>query len=200
MTMYYRTRDNNLIAPYIVAPSGDFHGNDGKWSTFTINIGDADATGKGQNLKVLISTSSPLTLVPKEADWCDNDCAQQRGVEIFNAKQPLGFISSASKTWNEQGLYSIPVPDWWTGAGLDGIYGTDNVGLGQSDPRSIILEKQWVVEHRSEELFMGYFGLAAGKVSIGGGAAMSPFITQFAAAKQAPSTSYGYTAGAAYRK
>ncbi|KAF2785990.1 acid protease [Melanomma pulvis-pyrius CBS 109.77] len=184
--------------PYVVVPSGDFDGNDGKWSTFTINIGDVD-TGRGQNFKVLISTSSPLTLVPQQSDWCDSkDCAKQRGIEIFNGKQPLGFEPESSKAWKEEGLYSLPMPDWWSGTGVNGTWGSDNVGLGESSPDSKILGSQWVVEYDSEDFFMGSFGLAAGSVNPGSGP-KSPFLTNFAAFNNSPSTSYGYTAGAIYR-
>ena len=196
----YSHSDKHSIHPYPLTPSGKFEGNDGKWSTFSINIGD-DGSGQGQNFNVLISTSSPLSLVPKNSAWCNNqNCAEHRGVGIFNAKQPLGFEPSASKAWKEQGLYSIPFPYWWTRSKRNGIWGTDNVGLGQSSARSPILPRQWVVQNDFDELFMGSFGLAAGEISLGNNAVQSPFLTNFAAARQIPSVSYGYSTGASYRE
>jgi len=186
--------------PQVVPPSGVFDGNDGKWSTFNINVGDSLANGKGQNFRVLISTSSPLTLVPAKAEWCDTECAPERGIEIFNSRQSSGFDSTVSTTWKELGTYALPLPNWWSGTNPNGTWGLEYVGLGQTDPlKSPILADQMVVKYTVKELFMGTFGLAAGSVSAGSGS-RAPFLPNFAGANQTPSTSYGYTAGAAYRE
>jgi hypothetical protein len=186
--------------PQVVPPSGVFDGNDGKWSTFDINVGDSSGNGNGQNFRVLVSTSSPLTLVPAKADWCNTECAPKRGIEIFNSRQSPGFDSTASTSWKELGTYEIPVLNWWSGSKPNGTWGLENVGLGQTDPlKSPILQEQMVVKYTAKELFMGSFGLAAGAVRVGSGPRM-PFLPNFAYYNQTPSTSYGYTAGAFYRE
>jgi hypothetical protein len=197
--MHIRKRADEIKLPTIVAPSGEFEGNDGKWSTFTINIGDHDGSGGGQNFDVLISTSSSLTMVPNQAEWCDAECAPKRGIEIFNAKQPRGFESSSSQSWKELGQYNLPLPNWWPGEKPNATWGSDNVGLGQSSKDSPILQEQWVVEYTVKELFMGSFGLAIEAVSAGTGS-KSPFLYNFAGQNLIPSASYGYTAGAYYRE
>lgn len=201
--MFFRKRDtaNTTLlppSPYVLAPTGEFDGNDGKWSTFFINLGDEDGSGRGQNFKVLISTSSPIILVPGQAEWCNNDCAEARGVEIFNGKQPSGLVEDG---WKESGLYDLPLPDWWSGNdSLGGHWFTGNVGLGTSSSQSLILTDQFVVDHTNEDFYMGTFGLAAGAIDPGSGA-KEPFITNFyKSAQKIPSVSYGYTAGAFYRK
>lgn len=99
-------------APYVLSDSGQFDGDDGKWSTFLIDIRD-DGTGKGQNFRVLISTSSPVTLVPGQTEWCENEeCAKRRRLEIYNGKQPLGLQDSAQ--WKVDNLYNVPLPPWWS--------------------------------------------------------------------------------------
>lgn len=201
--MYLESRADNanttlLPAPYAVSPTGDFDGNDGKWSTFSINIGDSDGSGSGQNFRVLISTSSPVTLVPQQAGWCDKDCAARRGVEVYNSQQQLGYLDT-SKSWSEHGQYNIPLPYWWSDTlKPNGTLGFENVGLGPSSPESPILTDQWVLEYTQDVFFMGSFGLAAGALDPGSGPRL-PFLPNFAA-NNTPSKSYGYTAGAYYRE
>ncbi|KAJ4299707.1 hypothetical protein N0V90_004953 [Kalmusia sp. IMI 367209] len=207
--MHFRKRADSVNnttplppAPKTVAPSGSFDGNDGDWSTFLINVGDSDGTGGGQNFKVLISTSSPIVLVPAQADWCDEDCAKDRGVQVYKGEQNLGFQTTSS-SWSQAGIYDLPVPDGWLNKTDKprGTWGTDNVGLGPSSKDSWILPGTYVAESRYKELYMGYFGLAAGPVSPGAGKdSVNPFLTTFASSGQIPSISYGYTAGASYNE
>ncbi|KAF2281134.1 acid protease [Westerdykella ornata] len=193
---------NTTILPkpaYALAPSGKWDGNDGNWSTFIINAGDVDGTGHGQNFRVLISTSSSVTQLPMQADWCsDRDCAQKRGLEIFESRQPLGLQADSSRGWTQDGLYNQPLPYWWSGRNLNGTYGWINIGLGPSSPSSSVLEKQIVVGNAQQEFFMGSFGLGIGAVKTAG-EAQSPFLDNFAYNNQTPSRSFGYTAGAFYR-
>ena len=191
---------NNIVLgkPIVVPPSGKFDGNDGQWSSFLINIG-GDGNGQGgQNFRVLPSTFSAVTMVPRESKWCNETCSQQRGVEIFQSQQAPGFKMS-SQTWREYNVYGIPVPKWWSGTkSLDALWGEDNVGLGSNSRESEILESQWVVVSDIQDLFMGSFGLAAGAVDPGN-RPKNPFLRNLAASNTTPSTSYGYTAGAIYQ-
>jgi len=202
--MYLRTRadSKDLINPgnaISIPASGRFDGSDGKWCTFNINVGDDGSGNQGQNFRVLPSTSSAVTIVPGPATWCNQDCAQQRGVEIFHASPSLGFDTTASKGWNKYGNYKIPVPEWWTGTtNLDEPFGFDNVGIGPSTINSKQLGGQWVVISDKKDFFMGSFGLAAGPINPGAGPS-PPFLTNFAAFNVSTSVSYGYTAGAIYR-
>jgi hypothetical protein len=194
---------NTTILPspaIVLTPSGDWDGNDGKWSTFVINVGDVDGTGRGQNFRVLISTSSPVTQVPLQARWCgDAECAANRGVEVFNSKQPLGLQTDSTTGWTENGIYNIPFPQYWSGGNLNGTWGWSNVGLGMSSAQSQVLAKQMVVGNTNEELYMGAFGLAGNPVDSGGGP-QATFLENIASSNQTPSKSYGYTAGAYYRE
>ncbi|KAF2636304.1 acid protease [Massarina eburnea CBS 473.64] len=185
--------------PYVLAPSGKFDGNDGKWSSFNINIGD-DATGRGQNFRVLISTSSPVTMVPAPSpNWCDQDCSSKRGAQVFDGKPSSGFETQSSHgPWQELGIFNTPLPDWWSQNLSNAVWGSENVGLGESSALSLILPKQNVLLNQGQELFMGSFGLANGAVGTGTGA-KTTFLVDFDNADQIPSMSYGYTAGASYR-
>ncbi|KAJ4362416.1 hypothetical protein N0V83_010509 [Neocucurbitaria cava] len=179
----YLQRRKDVISlppqPYVLSPSGTFDGNDGKWSTFFINVGD-DGTGNGQSFKVLISTSSPLTLVPQQTAWCDKDCAKDRGILFVNGQQSLGY--KESQYWKTAGLYDIPLPFWWTNESttnstdtLIGDWGSENLGMGESSTKSPILTEQYVVDKPN---FLNNF---------------------YKSANMTASASYGYTAGAYYR-
>ncbi|KAF2004331.1 acid protease, partial [Amniculicola lignicola CBS 123094] len=190
--------------PYVVQPSGSFDGNDGKWSSFFINIGD-DATGQGQTFRLLPATSSPLTLVPDRSGWCnDEECAANRGIEKTSVgRQPLEFEEQSSKAWAFKGLFTIPLPldlQWQPDQKPNGSWGLDNVGLGRSSRDSQILADQVVVQYTSKDFYMGWFGLAALPVNPSGGGNLFPFLPNYANATKIPSTSYGYTAGASYRE
>ncbi|KAH8624752.1 hypothetical protein IG631_20217 [Alternaria alternata] len=194
--------------PYVLSPSGKFEGIDGSWSTFFINVGDdGKNNSNGQNFRVLISTSSPATLIPQETDWCNEpnveDCAASRGIMPFDGAQSLGFDDTKSSTWQAAGTYTIPLPPWFNKSELNGdanaVWGTDNVGLGESSPQSTMLSQQYVLKYTLSNFFMGSLGLAVG--STGPPSALKPnFIDNFyGSAHKIASRSFGYTAGAYYR-
>lgn len=207
LTMYLTSRDENanttaeLPVPYqIVPPSGKFDGDDGKWSTFNINVGDRDGTGRGQNFRVLVSTSSSVTQVPMQASWCsDDDCAQDRGIEVYQSRQPKGLVAEASTGWTQNGIYSYATPYWWTGRNINVTWGWSNVGLGSSSPQSPVLTQQMVVGNTNEEFFLGSLGVEILPITTGGGP-QATYLDNLAYSNQTASRSYGYTAGASYSK
>ena len=72
----------NYTQAYSVAPTGNWDGNDGGWSTFAIRVGTPS-----QFFRVLPSTSGADTWIPL-ADHCSTNpagCGAARGVEPFNA-------------------------------------------------------------------------------------------------------------------
>ncbi|KAF2744931.1 acid protease [Sporormia fimetaria CBS 119925] len=189
-----------LPTPYVFRPSGQWDGNDGKWSTFVINIGDIKAEGRGQNFRTLISTSSSLTQVPLQADWCgDAECAKSRGVEVFDSRQSLGLKTEPVNGFTRNGLFNLPTPFWWPGnEQINASYGRANVGLGPSSSDSEVLPDQEVAGVANDQFFMGSFGLAIAPVDFGGGP-RSTFLETYRQNDRIPSMSYGYTAGARYR-
>jgi hypothetical protein len=203
MSLRSRADDANnttIPLPVEVEVSEAWDGIDGKWSTFKINLGDRDGVGLGQNFRVLPSTFSGVTTVPGLSDDCRTDeCAKQRGVELYSSKQPHGFSSDLTLGWNLKGTYKVEFPNWWSDGGTNGSLYLGNVGLGVSSSESLVLESQWVEEVPSKELFMGSFGLAVGSVGLGSDDS-STFLQTFNDNKLIPSLSYGYTAGASYRE
>ena len=190
--------------PQVVNASGTFDGNDGKWSSFIINVNSDDEGLNGQNFKALISTSSPVTLVPAQNEWCNEACAAKRGILPYNGKQVKGV---GEDNWTPYGLYDIPLPYWYTAdfasdssnGTLPGVWGISNVGLGDSSANSYVLLDRYVAKYLFGDFFMGSFGLAAGQVGQDG-SPKNTFLTQFDDDAVIASSSYGYTAGAYYRK
>lgn len=195
--------------PQSLTPSGTFDGDDGRWSTFYINVA-GDGNGQGQNFRVLISTSSPVTIVPARSSWCSTDeCAKNRGImgTSGGGAQALGFDTSNSQTWQPLGFYSLPVNStYWFSRDvlllnrndtLGADWGSTTVGLGMASKQSNTIDKQWVATSLIEDYYLGSLGLSAGEV--GPDKAQTFFSSLASQTELIPSNSYGYTAGAAYR-
>jgi hypothetical protein len=207
MFLHKRERNTTIIpGPVSLTPANGFDGNDGRWSTFTINIGNDDSGRKGQEFKVLVSTSSPLVQIPIPADWCTTPdketCAANRGVLTYGAKQYLGFQANQTERWKETGLYSLPPIPYFDGhpeQNLNASYGTVTVGLGPSSKESHTLAQQTVAGVNNKNFFMGSFGLAADEVDIGTESPIRSWLFNYHHFSRIPSMSYGYTAGAVYQ-
>jgi hypothetical protein len=107
-------------------------GNDGQWSTFDIRVGTPE-----QDIRVLISTASPISMVPLSAYACStsvfatvpSDCAVSRG-NLFNI--------NASSSWLNAGTYGINQ----NGVGLEANlgysetaqFGLEHLGIGLTGP------------------------------------------------------------------
>lgn len=208
--MFFHKRETNstvIPTPVSLVPASGFDGNDGRWSTFMINVGDNGDGRTGQNFKVLISTSSPLTQIPITADWCtipdEETCAANRGVEMYQSRQYSGFQRDRTEQWRQIGIYGLPpIPyfDEHPDPNLNASYGTVTVGLGPTSKDSHTLAEQTVAGVKTRNFFMGSFGLGVDPVDFGAESPVQPFLYNFRQFNQIPSLSYGYTAGAHYRK
>ena len=189
-------------APRAVDTTGTFDGNDGEWSTFYINVGDKDNNGGGQNFKVLPSTWLGVTVVPFTSDWCNQDCAQDRGVGQVQGSPVRGLVTSPdSTTWKDAGVADLAVPSWdFNGTSVPrGAYGLDYLGIGQGSPKSYVVPDMYVAGTQSEDFYLGQFGLGPGSTNIGSRKdAVDSFISSMKTSKFTPSASYSYTAGAKY--
>ena len=208
MVSHKRADETNTVPfPAIaVTPAEGFSGNDGLWSTFIINVGDGTAEGRGQDFRVLASTSSSITQIPSEASWCTQPdkaaCAADRGVDLFQSKQSLGFQEKESPSWKRSGNFELPVLSYaedYPEEHPNGTYGTDALGLGPSSELSPILAQQTIALISTQNYFMGSFGLGVRKFKIDGGD-VDTFLTNFEFSNQTASRSYGFTAGAHYSK
>lgn len=191
-----------LPSPKDVAATGNWRGNDGKWSTFFINVGDKDNNGGGQNFEILPSTHSGVTILPLKASWCTGDCPEDRGVGTVKGVQMEGVKTDAS-TWNNAGTYDIATPDWWQNKSdtPGGLYGLEFVGIGQASSQSYIAKNMYIAGTTSKDFYIGQFGLGVGATNVGkGNGNVQSILATFQNESTIPSVSYGYTAGAKYSK
>ncbi|KAF2437536.1 acid protease [Karstenula rhodostoma CBS 690.94] len=210
--MFSRKRAENVNAteketpqPRVVAATGRWRGNDGSWSTFYINVGDKNNNGGGQNFEVLPSTHFGVTVLPYQSSWCTGDCPKDRGVGDVHGQPANGLNTSGSSSWNEEGIYDLNLPYWWMGNSSDpprGYYGHDYLGIGEASSDSYKAPNMYIAATTSKEFYIGQFGLGPGATNPGGGTGtpVDSILTFFKNHNVIPSISYGYTAGAKYRK
>jgi hypothetical protein len=192
--------------PYVVPPTSKFEGNDGSWSTFYINVGYPT----GQNFRVLVSTASSLTWVINTAGCTSGDpsnCPDLRGVENYAGAKSSGYNPSDSTNSSQIGLYGLKLED---ATDFSTIYGPeysginasiyeDVIGLGEYSPTSLELD-EYLGSVASKSIFLGEFGLGINPNNFGSGD-LPTFVGYLPnCSMPIPSSSYGYTAGASYRK
>jgi hypothetical protein len=160
--MALQPRATTTPTPFSYAPSQQFEGNDGSWSTFVLRVGTPE-----QVFHVLISTAGQEIWVPP-ADGClptdPSNCGALRGVYPFQNQASGGFQSESvcflfirdllivnadgfqSSTWVPAGpsnLYPLSLEDPLNYTG-NGYYGYDTVGLQLPNSDGISLTHQIV--------------------------------------------------------
>jgi hypothetical protein len=186
------------IEPYVVPPTEKFDGNDGKWSTHYINVGSP-----GQNFRVLVSTSSGEAWIPVP-EGCNSDdpenCGDLRGAEAFNGESSNGFQANESSTWSTLGIYSLDLEARLNYSG-NGLYGYDSLRLGTFQSQGPTLTQELVTGVADKDYFLGHIGLSILNSSFSSSSdPVTPFLVNMKTSQQIPSISYGFTAGAYYRK
>jgi hypothetical protein len=201
-----RRNETSNPRPYVVPVTGRFDGNDGSWSTFMINVGEP-----GQNFRVLPSTSGSTTWIPLSEGCSSSDpenCPDLRGVEPFAGAKSQGYDATQSSASKLIGLYEMTLGS----LDLNNTYGPqfsnhsakysyDTVGLGPSSENSLQLSPEIVAGVVDKQYFLGGFGLSLDPNNFGTGA-LPTFLSLLpnSTFRPIPSLSYGYTAGAHYRK
>ena len=168
-------------------------GNDGLWSTFTLRVGNP-----AQSLRVLPSTAGQATwaVINKgctPSQYTATNCPESRG-GVFNA--------NLSQTWEPKGNHNLGLE---ANFGLDNIsatYGLDTVALGFSNStRGPELTKQVVAGFTSSKFYINTFGLGQQGTNLTNlDDFYSSFLPTLTSQSIIPSRSWGYTAGAHYRK
>jgi hypothetical protein len=115
-------------------------------------------------------------------------------------RQRTTFHSERSTSYVETGLDNIPLGDYGSllinATKNTGIWGKDNVYLGNDAGRDLGLASQYVVGVTTLDFFVGSFGLAVGAVS-SNGTSQGTLLSSLFAAGVSPSYSVSYTAGSA---
>ena len=178
-------------------------GDDGKWSSFALRIGEP-----GQEVRVLISTASTTTHVvipggcPPGNPGLGNDqnCSQSRGGL---------FDPSHSSSWSVFGNYALGMEENLGYSGF-GSYGLDTIALGSSNYTDGPTLKSQVVAGLAINLFYtGLFGLSSQPTNFTSSSNSTnltdtfpypSFLASLKASNLIPSLSWAYTAGAPYRE
>jgi len=169
----------------------DRDGDDGPWSSFFIRVGTP-----AQNLRVLASTTVPETWVVLTSGCIDQDpsgCRLARG-SLFNP--------NTSTTWQDQGMFALGVemnlP--YTGNYDNGDYGFDTLGLGLQG-NGVTVNHSVVAGVATKDFFLGNLGLTPRPINFTEFDNPKPsLLTNLRNSNQIPSLTYGYSAGAKYRK
>jgi len=204
--MRLRTRNSNAKpTPYVVPPTTKFEGNDGSWSTFYVGVGIPEA----QNFRVLVSMTSPVTWIIASQGCTTSDpsdCSDLRGIENYGAAKSSGYNPLDSTNSTQIGDFQMMLDN----GPPSSIYGPqynyinasfylDIVGLGPSPSSSLELHEV-VGAITSKDIFLGEFGLGINDARFQSGGYQTFLEASLNCSMPIPSLSYGYTAGASYRK
>ncbi|KAI9707974.1 MAG: hypothetical protein M1820_004393 [Bogoriella megaspora] len=203
MTELEKRQNNTVPAPFSFAPAQTWDGNDGKWSTFIIRIGNPP-----QDFRVLPSTAGQETWVPNP-EGCTksdpSDCGNSRGVQPFNNQQGTGFLTNASSSWQSMGVYDLNFEEnleYETNVSYagQGLYGFDTVGLQVEKSGGIQIDHQVVAGIALKQFYLGIFGLGVKPANFSSYSnPQAAFLPSAVEQNLIPSKSWGYTAGAPYR-
>lgn len=178
-----------IPAPIVISPSQYWDGNDGPWSSFTVQVGS-----KPQDVRVLISTAGTATMVVIPEGCVDGmpaPCADLRG-KLFDY--------NASTTWKFNNYYDLGL-DKNLGIEDSGAFGFDTVALGWQGSGEPILDHQVVAGIATTDFWLGQFGLTPRPTNFTDFNDPQPSFIQTLKNRSAiPSLSWSYTAGAQYRK
>lgn len=170
-------------------------GNDGPWSSFTLQIGTPP-----QDVKVFISTAATQTwvVVPEGCGSSDpSNCPALRGGE---------FALNQSSTWvpnlidPPSNIYDLYVESnlGYTGSGE---YGFEMITLGWQGSDGPLLKNQTIAGIATEEFYLGVFGVNPRPSNFTTFDDPVPsYMENLRVQSLIPSTSWGYTAGNQYRK
>lgn len=162
-----------------------WYGIDGFWSPVSVRIGTFP-----QQVDLFVSTASQETLVIGTAgcDVSDTECFAKRG-RLFNI--------SSSTSWEGLQDYTLGL-DSQLGFDGNGTYGYDNIAL--SDVISVPSQTVGVINFNTTDYWLGFFGLGVEPTNFTDIDKPSFLDSMVENQSLVPSHSYGYTAGAHYRK
>lgn len=170
--------------PISATTSTDFYGYDGSWSAVRVRTGRPE-----QWLWLLPSTLSQEIHVVGPAG-CDGTvtCQTKRG-GLFSANESYSF--------QPKGFYDLNFDSQLDASGI-GYYGIDNIAF---EDTVTSVPGQVVAVINSTDQWLGSLGLGAQQTRFNGTENYLPLISSLVENQSLiPSHSYGYTAGAAYRK
>ena len=114
-----------------------------------------------------------------------------------NAPAASGFQANQSTTWTAGGEHQL-MTESYLGIASKGEYGLDTVGLGVEATAGLTSNQNVIAGVLAEPFYLGQLGLKRSNAT--GLNSTASLMTQLKNENMIPSLSYGYTAGAIYRK
>jgi hypothetical protein len=168
-------------------PRGVFQaGPEGNWSTFPLNVGTP-----GQDFNVLVSTNTPYLALPFP-EYCERNpdpyCGSSRGALQFLGQPSDGFSTLQSSSWIAANKTDVIRVGW----SVDDFNNTDRDIIDVAQPERQFLGMMGLRALPSHTFGYSWLGIAYldGKDSF----------LQTLLRNTVVSWTFGYTAGAAYRK
>ncbi|OQO14904.1 hypothetical protein B0A48_00286 [Cryoendolithus antarcticus] len=187
------TTSTTIPAPWSWRPSSYWDGNDGSWNTFIIEVGTPQ-----QPFRVLPSTAGQETWVLNAAGCTANDpvnCTYTRGA----LGDSTGYDTNASSTWVPNGIFSLTAQETVLGYTGNGAYGFDAIKLG-NESHALSLDHQVIASIADKSYYLAQFGLGHKPINFTTFTnPLDSYMTNLVGKGMIPSSSFGYTAGAAYR-
>jgi len=209
--MSLQTRDTAIVpAPINVPATNEFDGTDGNWSTFMINVGTP-----ARNYRVLPCTSCSQMWVPMAGGCSESDlefvsdCTGSRGIELFEAAPSPGYQIGNSSTGTQAGSFGLNLGylDMASTFGTEysqnnATYYFEDIGIGYSSGTSPPVSKSLLaaISPGNDWPWLGMFGLAVDSSTLQFSNPWESYMASLDSSGLIPSRSYGYTAGALYRK
>ncbi|MCJ1382778.1 hypothetical protein MMC17_005891 [Xylographa soralifera] len=170
-----------------VPPTEAFDGNDGPWSSFSIQVGTP-----AQSLRVLISTAISAT-------WVIISAGCPASVTTCPSGRGGIYTANTSSTWENQGDYELYVEENLDIVGA-GIFGNDTVSLAATGSGGPTLQNQIVGGIAAQQFWLGMFGVNPKPTNFTNFTTeQKSYMTNLKEQDIIPSISFGYTAGNQYR-
>ena len=180
--------------------STDYHskfrdGADGDWSSFELRVGNPE-----QEVRVLPSTAGTAVWVVAPGGCLPNEIGKSASMDCADSRGGL-FDASKSTSWSDLGDYSMGL-EMNLGYNDSAAYASEAVALGIDDPVGCPqLNNQVVAAYENDDYYIGMFGLSQQPTNLTNLTDPRPsFLTTLRSKNIIPSLSWGYTAGARYRK
>ena len=110
------------------------------------------------------------------------------------------FDPTASKTWQEEGLFGLGRQTNLGYGNVNGDFGLDVVGLGIAANPNLTFSNQVIGAIVADDFYIGYFGLGTQPTNFTNFVDPHPsFFTALKESDNTPSYTWSYTAGAKYR-
>ncbi|KXT03961.1 hypothetical protein AC578_9294 [Pseudocercospora eumusae] len=185
-----RAESTTYPAALSLGPSQYWDGNDGPWTSFPLQLGNAN---NPQNIRVFASTAIGTTLSISAGgcpSYYPSNCPDSRGF-IFNANESL--------TWVANSMYNVGI-EQSLGMDTQGPTGFDTVTLGWQGSAIGTVNHSVVFNLQDSQYWLGLLGLKPQPSNFTTFNDPQPSIMQDLVNHNiTPSLSYGYTAGNQYR-